>query len=134
ERTGRGAKLTEAGRLLLPHAESLSTQASGLRDLLAVATGQPRGRVRLAIQQAVSWPLVAQVHTRLVATHPLIHLEVFEAPMTQIDEWLREGRVDLAVVSRLPQDVRAGDDLLFEPMIHLIARAGDPATRAPSIP
>jgi DNA-binding transcriptional LysR family regulator len=134
ERSGRGAKLTEPGRLLLPHAESLTTQAAGLRDLLAEATGQPRGRVRFAIQQAVSWPLVAQVFARLAQAYPSIHLEVSEAPMTQIDEWLREGRVDLAVVSRLRKDAPPAADLLFDPTIHLISRAGDEATRAPSVP
>ena len=134
DRTGRGARLTDAGRLLLPHAEALVTQAEGLGDLLAVAIGQPRGRVRLAVQQAVSWPLVAQVHAHLARTFPSIRLEIFEAPMTQIDEWLRDARVDLAVVSRLSNDDAPAADLLFHPTIHLVAKHGDRETKDGTVP
>ena len=58
ERTGRGARLTDAGRLLLPRAEALVTDADRLGDVLNASLGQPRGHVRLAVQQSVSWPLV----------------------------------------------------------------------------
>lgn len=134
ERTGRGARLTDAGRLLLPRAEALVTDADRLGDVLAASLGQPRGHVRLAVQQSVSWPLVGHVHAKAAVSFPNLRLEVFEAPMKQIDEWLREGRVDIAIVSRLSHEEPAGEDPLFAPTMHLVSAKGDPATRAPTIP
>lgn len=133
ERTGRGARLTEAGRLLLPRAEALVTDADRLGDVLARAIGRPRGRVRLAVQQSVSWPLVGDIHARIASDYPDVRLEIFEAPMTQIDEWLREARVDVAVLSRLAHDEPTGADPLFAPTMHLVSAKGDPVTRPPTI-
>jgi len=134
ERTGRGARLTDAGRLLLPRAEALVTDADRLGDVMAASLGQPRGHVRLAVQQSVSWPLVGQVHAKASQSFPGLRLEVFEAPMKQIDEWLREGRVDLSVVSRLSHEEPAGEAPLFAPTMHLVSMAGDPLTRAATLP
>lgn len=133
DRTGRGARLTDAGRLLLPRAEALVTDAERLGDLLTAALGQPRGHVRLAVQQSVSWPLVGHVHANAAKAFPGLRLEVFEAPMTQIDEWLREGRIDLGVVSRLSHEAPGGEAALFAPTMHLVSAKGDPLTRAPTI-
>jgi DNA-binding transcriptional LysR family regulator len=44
ERTGRGATLTGAGRVLLPRAEALTSEADGLADLLADDSRAPRQR------------------------------------------------------------------------------------------
>jgi DNA-binding transcriptional LysR family regulator len=133
ERTGRGVRLTEAGRVLLPRAEALVAEAERLRDVVAHAVGQPRGQVRLAVQQSVSWPLVGHVHASIARAHPSIRLEISEAPMREIDEWLREGRVDIAVLSRLSRDEPAGA-ALFAPTMHLVGARGNAVTRGPTIP
>jgi LysR family transcriptional regulator, nitrogen assimilation regulatory protein len=50
-----------------------------------------------------------------------------------VDEWLREGRTDLGVVTRLPSGGRPPSAPLFEPELHLVSAAGDPMTRRPTI-
>jgi LysR family transcriptional regulator, nitrogen assimilation regulatory protein len=134
ERTGRGAQLTDAGRSLLPRAEHLVTEVARLVEDVASDVRRPRGHVRFAVQQSVSWPLVGDVVRRVGRELPEVHLEIFEAPMTQIDEWLREGRIDLAVVSRLPRDDAAAGDPLFARTMHLVAPRGDRLARQPTIP
>jgi DNA-binding transcriptional LysR family regulator len=132
ERTGRGARLTDAGRVLLPRAEALVDEVDRLADVVASDARQPRGQVRFAVQQSVSWPLVGDVHRRAVRELPQVRLEISEAPMTQIDAWLRAGRVDFAILSRLPRD-DAGGEPLFSRTMHLVAPSGDRMTRAPTI-
>ena len=134
ERTGRGARLTDTGRALLPRAEALLSDVDRLADSIAADAGRPRGEVRLAVQQSVSWPLVGIVHRQAKHAFPDVRLAVYEAPMIQIDEWLREGRVDFAVLSRLPRDDPSGAAPLFLRTLHLVAARGDPATRASTIP
>ena len=133
ERTGRGARLTDAGRILLPRAEALVGEADGLPDVIAASMGSPRGGVRFAVQQSVSWPLVGYVHHQAARRFPNIRLQISEAPMTQIDEWLRDGRVDLAVVARLSPQAPTDRDLLLADALHLVSATGDDATRTPTV-
>ncbi|MEO8487128.1 MAG: LysR family transcriptional regulator, partial [Betaproteobacteria bacterium] len=57
ERTGRGARLTPAGRRLLPRAEALTAEVDCLAELVADDAFALRGVVRIALQPSVSWPL-----------------------------------------------------------------------------
>ena len=133
DRTGRGALLTQAGRVLLSRAESLIADTDRLPELVAESIAQPRGHVRVAIQQSVSWPLVGHLYRRVATTFPGIRLEISEATMKQIDEWLRDGRIDVGVLSKLPQEAAAGEIPLFAPTMHLIGAPGDPQTRGRTI-
>lgn len=133
ERTGRGARLTEAGRLLLPRAEALTREAEALPELINETLRQPRGLVRLALQPSIAWPLAGELYARLSREHPGIRLQILEGLMGQVEEWLREGRTDLGVVTRLPTGRRLPSPPLFEPELHLVSAAGDKATRRPTV-
>ena len=134
ERTGRGARLTDAGRILLPRAEALVTEAGNLSNVVAEGIAQPRGTVRFAVQQSVSWPLVRHLHEGVRRAFPNLRLQISEAPMNQIDEWLRDGRVDLALVSRLSPDAPSDAQPLLADVLHVVSAAGDSVTRQPTIP
>jgi len=133
ERTGRGALLTQAGRVLLSRAEALIADTDRLPEIVAESIAQPRGHVRVAIQQSVSWPLVGHLYRRVATTFPGIRLEISEATMKQIDEWLRDGRIHVGVLSKLPQEAAGGEIPLFAPALHLIGARGDPQTRGSTI-
>ena len=134
ERTGRGARLTEAGRALVPRAEALTNSAATLADALASDVMEARGTVRVAIQPSVAWPLVRDLFVRLRETHPAVHLEVAEAPTGQIATWLRDGRHDVGVLNQPGQELLPNVEPLFAPPLLLISRAGDPVTRRTTVP
>jgi DNA-binding transcriptional LysR family regulator len=133
ERTGRGVRMTEAGRALLPRAESLVKDADALSDIVAADTSRPRGTVRLAIQPSASWPLLRDLYVSVRDTYPSIHLQVAEAPTAQIAEWLREGRHDLGVLSQPGHETLPSAELLFASSLQVVSRAGDPLTRRPTV-
>jgi DNA-binding transcriptional LysR family regulator len=133
ERTGRGARLTEAGRALLPRADLLVREADALPDIVAADSSRPRGTVRLAIQPSASWPLLRDLFIRVRDAYPAIHLEVAEAPTAQIVEWLRDGRHDLGVLSQAGDKALPNAQPLFASSLHLVSRAGDPLTRRPTV-
>jgi LysR family nitrogen assimilation transcriptional regulator len=128
ERTGRGVQLTEAGRLLLPRAEALASEADGLADLLAADRRAPRGMVRVAVQPSVAWPLMGKVVAEATERYPGIRLQIAEGTTRQIEEWLGEGRIDLGVMSSAPAAVRAESRRLFELPMLLAGKAGNPET------
>jgi len=133
ERTGRGARLTEAGRALVARAEAITHAAESLPDALAADVMQARGTVRVAIQPSVAWPLVRDLFVRVRASHPGVHLEVAEAPTGQIASWLRDGRHDIGVLNQPGQELLPNVEPLFAPSLLLVSRAGDPLTRRPTV-
>lgn len=132
ERTGRGARLTDAGRLLLPRAEALTAEADGLADLIRGGRDTPRGSVRIAVQPSMGWPLIGDLVTATQARYPGIRLQIAEGTTGQIEEWLTDGRLDLGVLSTAPLHVEA-QPLFVVPSL-LVAKAGDPEVRRATVP
>lgn len=64
-RYGRGASLTQAGQLLVQHAQTLARDVEQLPQLLRRALAEPGGLVRMPVQTSISWALVRYLHPRL---------------------------------------------------------------------
>ena len=123
ERTGRGATLTGAGRVLLPRAEALTSEADGLADLLADDSRAPRGSVRFAVQPSVAWPLVGDLIEEAAARYPGIRLQIAEGTTRQIEDWLAEGRIDIGLMSSAPASAQAEATRLFSLPLLLVGKA-----------
>ena len=113
QRHGRGATLTEAGKLLVGHAQALLRDADQLAQVIGGELSQPQGTVRLAVQASISWPLLQHLYPLLTTHHPLIQLQVTEAPTRQIVDLIQDGRVDLAVLSDWGQEPLPQAEPLF---------------------
>jgi len=134
ERTGRGARLTAAGRRLLPRAEALTAEVDRLPEIVADDARRLSGVVRLALQPSVSWPLVGDLVALSRRRHPHVHLQIAEGPTRQIEESLADGRLDLGIVSLPPPPGLGAFQALFDVPLGLVARAGDPEVRRRTIP
>jgi LysR family nitrogen assimilation transcriptional regulator len=134
ERTGRGAHLTDAGRLLLPRAEALTAEADGLGSLLARGRDTPKGLVRFAVQPSIGWPLVGELVATVAARFAGIRLQIAEGTTRQIEEWLAEGRVDLGVISTMPPRSDGDATRLFTLPLLVVGRAGTPALARRTFP
>lgn len=133
DRTGRGARLTPAGRRLLPRAEALTAEADRLPELVADDARSLAGVVRLAVQPSVSWPLVGDLVAAVRARHPNLRLQITEGPTRQIEEGLADGRIDVGVVSLPPPPGLGEFEALFEVPLGLVAKAGDAHARRRTI-
>lgn len=125
-RHGRGAALTQAGQLLVQHAQALVRDADQLPQVLRGALAKPGGVVRMAVQASISWPLVKYLHQSLQKQHPDIRLQLVEAPTRQVAEWIKENRIDLGVLSDWGADKLPQTELLFSSRLLLIGPADDP--------
>lgn len=134
ERTGRGARLTPAGRRLLPRAEALTAEVDRLPEFVAADARNLAGVVRLSLQPSVSWPLVGDLVVAVRQRHPDLRLQIAEGPTRQIEEGLADGRLDLGVVSLPPPPGLGECEALFEVPLCLVAKEGDPQARRRTIP
>jgi len=132
-RHGRGAVVTDAGRLLVQHAESLLRDADALPQILRGAMAPLQGDVRLAVQASISWPLLRHLQQVLATPYPGIRLQVVEAPTRQIVELIQEGRVDLGVLSEWGPERLPLTEALFESRLLLVGPSSDPLAASRSI-
>jgi len=109
ERSGRGVKLTDAGRLLAGRAEEILGRLDAAEQELAAHVGQREERIRVAGFPSALATMVPAAAARLRAEYPGVELLLAEAEPGGALRMLRAGRVDVALVfSYLQQGNAAG--------------------------
>lgn len=102
----RGVVTTEAGDILMRHARAIVDKFAVARDEIRGNDAAPAGEVRLGlpgtISQILSVPLIIEARRRF----PQIQLRIAEAMSGFVLEWIKELRIDLAVLY-IPVEDRA---------------------------
>jgi len=140
ERDGRRLRLTDAGRLLVEHAEAVIARLELAESELAAAAGEGvAGRVRVAAFQTAASGLVLPLLGSLASEHPRLRLELIEMEAEEALDLLRRGEVDLVVAEEYDYAPRPRDpslvsrELCRDPLVlvlpaeHTLA-AADPDT------
>ena len=97
-RNGRGAELSDVGRLVLDHGRSLLEQIDRLEAGLKAAKGAPAGAVNVGMPPSVATILVEPLFHRVRREYPAIRLHISEAFSGDVREWLVGGRLDVGVL------------------------------------
>ncbi|KUO22478.1 LysR family transcriptional regulator [Streptomyces dysideae] len=135
DRLPRGVRLTEAGRVLVPHAEAVGAALLGAGRELAVLREAAGGRLRFGAFASADAGLVPQALAAFRSRHPGVHVSREEGFTPVLLERLTAGHLDLAVVSttgRAPLEAYALHHLLDEslyvavPADHPLALKGRP--------
>jgi LysR family nitrogen assimilation transcriptional regulator len=133
ERTGRGVLLTELGRRIAPKVRAWMANTDELANDVRASAGTPIGKVRIGSLPSTAHPLVSTLYQRLKAQYPLVQLSVREGQGAQLETWLEDGSVDLAILYRTSESPKNGDTYLVETPTYLVSAAGDPLTSRPTV-
>jgi LysR family transcriptional regulator, nitrogen assimilation regulatory protein len=98
------------------------------------SAGTPIGKVRIGSLPSTAHPLVSTLYKQLKARYPLIQLAVREGQGAQLETWLEDGSVDLAILYRTGGSPKNGDTHLVETSTYLVGAAGDRLTSRPTVP
>jgi LysR family transcriptional regulator, nitrogen assimilation regulatory protein len=128
QRTGRGVVLTEFGQRISPNVRAWLASTEQLASDVRTSARTPIGKVRIASMPSAAHPLVNTLYRRLSEQYPLIQLAVREGQGNQLETWLEEGSVDLAILYRSNPSPKDGDIYLAETSTYLVSAAGDPLT------
>lgn len=124
ERPGgpRPVSLTEAGRLLLRHAEAIVARlAAAQADLAALSAGEA-GSLHIGVYQSVAARLLPEILRRYKAAWPRVDLRLAD-PRTDdvLLDLLENGKLDLTfTVFPLPEGPFAGAELMEDPFVLLL--------------
>jgi DNA-binding transcriptional LysR family regulator len=134
ERAGRGVRLTDAGLVLVGHADALLTRSALAEADLAAAAGEVTGRVRIAGFQSVMLNLAIPAMEALGRDAPRLRCELVEAEPEDSIPALALGDIDLVLADewqhhprRLPPSLQRRD--LFHDPVNVVLPARHPAAR-----
>lgn len=123
-RTGRGVVLTEFGELVYPRIVALARDAGQLSDDMHTRGGEPMGDVRFGMLPSTVPLLTGPLCTESRRQWPQVRLHLTEGSSAQLEEWLGQGRLDLALLLREDDSAHPHDSLLVRLPLHLVVPAG----------
>src|SRR5713101_347895 len=100
-RANRGVRLTEAGQLLLESAIRILRDVERTGDEIRAQDAHPSGRIILGITPTLCAILVPELFARMRRDFPRVELKVMHAGMVRLEEFVIDGRVDVALLSEL---------------------------------
>ena len=136
DRTREGPKLTDAGRVLVAHAEAAIARLDEAERELAAIAGLEGGELRLASFPSASATLLTEAVSTFHRRHPAVRLSVADAEPEESLPRLRAGELDLALTfdytSRPKQDERDLDRrlVLTESMHVAVPKSHELASRS----
>lgn len=132
-RTGRGVELSEVGVRLFPRVKALLCDAEQLELDIRGEAREPAGRVTLGFLPSIAQPLVGRLFSELRSRHPAVSLKVLEGSSGQVEEWLADARVDIAILYRYGPTLPEAEQSLAVVDSYLIGPPGDGHTAAAEV-
>lgn len=132
-RTGRGVELSEVGAILFPRVMKLLADAEALEEEIRGEAREPGGQVTLGLLPSIAMPLIGRMFSEIRKRYPAISLKVFEGSNGQVDEWLADSRVDIAILYRYGPSSPSMEEPLAVVDSYLIGAPGDALTAGPEV-
>lgn len=140
ERVGRNVRLTEAGQVLVRHADTLlEGMEAAAAEVAAVSAGRLAGVVRVAAFQSAFLRIVAPTVRTLGERHPAIRIEATEAEVEQAVPELRLHQLDIVVGDEYEAQPRVihpefEREVALRERINIVLPADHPLASAQRIP
>lgn len=123
-RTGRGVQLTEFGQQVYPRIASLIREAEQLSDEMRTSSGNPMGDVRVGLLPSAVPMLAGALFSAVRKSWPGVRLHLTEGSSALLEEWLSQGRLDLALLLREEDTATPDEPVLVRLPLYLVVPAG----------
>ena len=91
--------LTAHGELLLPYVRAVLKSEESLQETIAAFRGLEKGAVKLGGFNSVCSMWVPQIVKKFQEKFPNIQIEIYQGTYADLVEWLRNGTIDLCIMS-----------------------------------
>lgn len=112
-RSNRGVVLTEAGQRFYEDATRILRDMDRVTDEMRSFAGDPSGTIILGVAPSLCPVIVPHLLTRQRRDFPRIQLKIVESIGGQLEDWLTERKIDLAIHT----EPLANKKLAFTPLI-----------------
>ena len=131
-RTGRGVVLTDFGQEVYPRIVALSREAEQLADEMRTRQGIPIGDVRFGMLPSTVPVLAGKLFSEVRKQWPQVRLHLTEGSSVQLEDWLVQGRLDMAILLR--EEAAKQNELVLERIqLYLVAPSSHPIAKRETI-
>ena len=123
-RANRGVRLTEAGQKLLESAQRILRDVERAGDEIRAHKAHPSGKIILGVTPTICPVVVPELFARMRRHYPMIELKVVHAGTIRLEEFVVDGRVDLALLAEISKSRLILSSRLAEEEMVLITRPG----------
>jgi LysR family nitrogen assimilation transcriptional regulator len=123
-RANRGVRLTEAGQKLLDGASRILRDIERTGDEIRAQDAHPSGKIILGVTPTLCPVLAPELFARMRRDYPMIELKIMHAGMVRLEEFVIDGRVDIALLSELSRSRLIVSTRLAEEEMVLVTRPG----------
>ena len=96
--------LTTHGELLLPYVRAVLQSEESLRETIAGFRGLEKGTVKLGGFNSVCSMWIPKIVKRFQENFPNIRIEIYQGTYADLVEWLRNGTIDLCIMSAVDSE------------------------------
>ena len=137
ERSARGVRLTQAGELLVGHADVILDRLTAAESQLEALTQLEGGRLRIGAPATANATLIPLAIRAFDDAHPEVHLRLDESVSSELIEALVAGDLDIAIVTDAERIPELPGELVLEPLmddpLHLAVARDHPLADAPRV-
>ena len=124
ERGRGGVSLTPEGESLLPYARSMCSAQEEMENWVSEINGLVKGKIRIGTFSSVATHWLPKVISMYRRDHPGVEYELLLGDYTEIESWVREGRVDIGF-TRLVPEMDLETEVLARDRLMAVVPAGD---------
>lgn len=129
ERHARGVRPTEAGLLVVEWATHTVANAKALKQRLRIASSGINGTLTLGLTPSMAAAFALPVLQEVQCELPNLRLHLTEALGHLLRDWVKAGRVDLALVFDGPGSATAGTAKLLTESLYFVTAHGSPQAK-----
>lgn len=133
ERGGARLRLSQAGEALIPWARQLVRECERFQEMAHSLQEEVAGPLRIACTTAAGKYIMPMLAVRFRKRFPNVDVTILFCRPPDVDDLLREGKVDLAVVSFEVANPNLECQFFFSDPIILITQADHPWAKLPEI-
>jgi LysR family nitrogen assimilation transcriptional regulator len=123
-RANRGVRLTEAGSKLLENALRILREVERAGDEIRAHRAHPSGKIILGVTPTLCPVVVPELFARVRRNYPRVELKVVHAGMVRLEEFVIDGRIDLALLSEMSKSRLVLSTSLAREEMVLVTRPG----------
>jgi DNA-binding transcriptional LysR family regulator len=137
ERSARGVRLTQAGELLVGHADAILDRLTAAESQLEALAQLKGGRLRIGAPATANATLIPLAVRAFDDEHPAVQLRLDEAISSELLERLSCGELDIAIVTDAERIPDIPGDVVLEPLmddpLYLAVARDHPLAEAPEV-
>ena len=116
DRSGRGARLTAEGQLLLQKAQSILSDVDNLTNTIGAMSALERGELTIACPSMLATYFLPNLLSGFLANYPGLKASVTQAGTTRVEQMLLADEIEIGVTTSLNSP--AEGELEIIPLIH----------------